>query len=387
MPASGDFRRRAGARARRARRRWHGSCGAEGKRFIKETARRPSGRPRNRQAENRQHEHDQSVDLRTCGRRGRPRVRGQALALDEITFGTNWVAEPEHGGFYQAAVDGTYEKYGLKVNIVPKADQAMLLGGKIQFYMQGNLLGTFSAVEQDVPVMEVAAMFQKDPQIIMAHPESGLKEFGDLAKLKSLFIGDDLFATGYRWMMAAYPGITEEQRKPYNYSVAPFLADMDSGQQGYVTSEPYAVKKEGGFEPTVFLMADAGYTTTSTMIEGMADYVTANSDITKRFVEASIIGWYNYLYGDNTAANDWIKKDNPDMDDDQIAFSIKQLKDYGLLVSGEAEEGGIGCFSDAGVKDFYDKMVKAGVVKADLDLSKVYTTEYVCKGLGKELAK
>jgi NitT/TauT family transport system substrate-binding protein len=312
---------------------------------------------------------------------------GQALALDELTFGTNWVAEPEHGGFYQAVADGTYEKYGLKVTIVPKADQAMLLGGKIQFYMQGNLLGTFSAAEQDVPVMEVAAMFQKDPQIIMAHPESGLKTFGDLAKLKSLFVGDDLFVSGYRWMMAAYPGITEEQRKPYNYSVAPFLADMDSGQQGYVTSEPFAVMKEGGFEPTVFLLADAGYTTTSTMIEGMADYVKANPDLTKRFVEASIIGWYNYLYGDNKAANDWIKKDNPDMSDDQIAFSIKQLKDHGLLVSGPAKEKGIGCFTAEGVNDFYDKMVKAGVVKAGLDLTKVYTTEYVCKGVGMELEK
>jgi NitT/TauT family transport system substrate-binding protein len=314
-------------------------------------------------------------------------LSGQAQALDEITFGTNWVAEPEHGGFYQAAADGTYEKYGLKVNIVAKADQAMLLGGKVQFYMQGNLLGTFSAAEQDVPVMEVAAMFQKDPQIIMAHPESGLKEFGDLGKLKSLFVADDLFATGYRWMMAAYPSITEEQRKPYNYSVAPFLADPDSGQQGYLTSEPFAVMKEGGFEPTVFLMADAGYTTYSTMIEGMADYVKANPDITRRFVEASIIGWYNYLYGDNSAANEWIKKDNPDMSDEQIAFSIKQMKDYGLLVSGDAVDGGIGCFTDAGIKGFYDKMVSAGVVKADLDLSKVYTTEYVCKGVGKELVK
>ena len=314
-------------------------------------------------------------------------LAGPALALDEITFGTNWVAEAEHGGFYQAVVDGTYEKYGLKVTIVPKAEQAMLLGGKIQFYMQGNLLGTFSAAEQDVPVVEVAAIFQKDPQIIMAHPESGLKTFADLAKLKSIFMGDDLFATGFQWMKAAYPGIKDEQRKPYNYSVAPFLADMDSGQQGYLTSEPYAVKKEGGFEPTVFLMADAGYTTTSTMIEGMADYVKANPEITKRFVEASIVGWYNYLYGDNKATNDLIKKDNADMDDAQIAFSIKQMKDYGLLVSGSAVDGGIGCFTDAQVKDFYDKMSGAGVVKAGLDLSKVYTTEFVCKGVGKDLVK
>jgi NitT/TauT family transport system substrate-binding protein len=312
---------------------------------------------------------------------------GPAAALDEVTFGTNWVAEPEHGGFYQAVADGTYEKYGLKVTILPKADQAMLLGGKVQFYMQGNLIGTFSAAEQEVPVVEVAAIFQKDPQVIMAHPEAGLKTFGDLAKLKSIFVGDDLFTTGYRWMEATFPGITDEQRKPYNYSVAPFLADPESGQQGYVTSEPYSVLKEGGFEPTVFLMADAGYSTYSTMIEGMQDYVSANPDITKRFVEASIIGWYNYLYGDNKAANDWIKKDNPDMTDDQIAFSIKQLKDHGLLVSGVAKEKGIGCFTDAGVKDFYDKMVNAGVVKADLDLSKVYTTEFVCKGVGMDLVK
>jgi NitT/TauT family transport system substrate-binding protein len=314
-------------------------------------------------------------------------LTGPALALDEITFGTNWVTEPEHGGFYQAVVDGTYEKYGLKVTIIPKAEEQMLLGGKINFYMVGNLLQTFSAVEQNVPVMVVAAMFQKDPQIIMAHPESGLKTFGDLAKLKSMFIGDDLFASGYRWMMATFPGITEGQRKPYNYSVAPFLADKESGQQGYLTSEPFSVMKEGGFTPTVFLMADAGYSTTSTMIEGMADYVKANPDITKRFVEASIIGWYNYLYGDNKATNELIKKENPDMSDELIAFSIKQMKDYGLLTSGAAKDGGIGCFTDAGVKDFYDKMVNSKVVKADLDLSKVYTTEYVCKGLGKDMVK
>jgi NitT/TauT family transport system substrate-binding protein len=314
-------------------------------------------------------------------------LAGPALALDEITFGTNWVAEAEHGGFYQAVVDGTYEKYGLKVTIVPKAEEAMLLGGKINFYMVGNLLQTFSAAEQNVPVMVVAAMFQKDPQIIMAHPESSLKTFGDLAKLKSMFIGDDLFATGYRWMEANFPGITEGQRKPYNYSVAPFLADPNSGQQGYLTSEPYQVKKEGGFDPTVFLMADNGYSTTATMIEGMQDYVAKNPDITKRFAEASIVGWYHYLYGDNAATNELIKKDNPDMDDAQIAFSIKQMKDYGIVVSGNSKDHGIGCFTDAVVKDFYDKLVTAKVVKAGLDLSKVYTTQYVCKDVGMDLVK
>ena len=312
---------------------------------------------------------------------------GPALALDEITFGTNWVAEPEHGGFYQAVVDGTYEKYGLKVTIVPKAAQAMLLSGKIQFWMEANLLASFSAVEQGVPVVEVAAIFQKDPQIIMAHPEAGLKAFGDLAKVKSIFVGDGFYVSGYQWMESAFPGITDEQRKPYNYSVAPFLADKESAQQGYVTSEPFVVEKEGGFKPTVFLMADAGYTTYAMMIESMADYVAKNPDITKRFVEASIVGWYDYLYGDNKAANDLIKKENADMNDDLIAFSIRQMKDYGIAVSGEAVDKGIGCMTDARVKDFYDKMVVAKVVKAGLDIGRAFTAEYVCKGVGKELVK
>jgi NitT/TauT family transport system substrate-binding protein len=309
-----------------------------------------------------------------------------AAALDEITFATNWVAEAEHGGFYQAVADGTYEKYGLKVTIIPKGDQAMLLGGKVQFYMQGNLLGTFSAIEQGVPVIEVAAIFQKDPQIIMTHPEMGIKTFADLAKVPTLFIGDDLFVTGYQWMKATY-GFTDEQRKPYPYNLAGFLADKNSGNQGYLTSEPFAVQKEGGFTPDVFLLADAGYTTYSTTIEGMADYVAANPDITKRFVEASIVGWYNYLYGDNKVANDLIKKENPDMTDEQIAFTIGKMKEYGLVESDAALDKGIGCMTETRIRDFYDKMVAANVVKADLDIKKGYTLEYVCKGLGMDLKK
>jgi NitT/TauT family transport system substrate-binding protein len=313
-------------------------------------------------------------------------VAGPAAALDEISFGTNWVPEAEHGGFYQAVADGTYEKYGLKVTLVPVADQSLLLGGKIQFWMEGNLLGTFSAIEQGVPVIEVAAIFQKDPQIFMTHPDMGIKSFADLVKVPTIFIGDDLYVTGWQWMKAEY-GFTDEQRQPYPYNLAGFLADKNSANQGYATSEPFAVENEGGFTPDVFLMADAGYTTVSTMIEGMADYVAANPDITKRFVEASIIGWYNYLYGDNSAANAMIKAENPDMSDAQIAFTIGKMKEYGLVDSGVAGEKGIGCFTEAQVKDFYDKMVKAGVVKAGLDITTGYTTEYVCQGLGMDLKK
>ncbi len=316
---------------------------------------------------------------------------GSAFALDEVSFGTNWLAEAEHGGFYQAVADGTYEKYGLKVTIVQggpsAANQALLMADKIQFFMQGNLIGSFSAVEQDIPVMEVAAIFQKDPQVLIAHPDSGVQTFADLAKLPTIFMAKDLFVTGFQWMKKAYPGFKDEQIKPYTFNPAPFLTDKMSAQQGYITSEPYAIEEQGGFKPLVFLLSDAGYNTMSTMIEAKTDYVEAHPDIVQRFVDASIIGWYNYLYGDNTAANDLIKKDNPEMTDGQIAFSIDKLKTSGLVDSGAAVDGGIGCLSLDQVKSFYDKMVDAGAVKADIDYQKVVTDKFVCKKVGMDLKK
>jgi NitT/TauT family transport system substrate-binding protein len=318
-------------------------------------------------------------------------LAGPALALDEVSFGTNWLAEAEHGGFYQAVADGTYEKYGLKVTIVQggpnAANQALLMADKIQFYMQGNLIGSFSAVEQDIPVIDVAAIFQKDPQVLIAHPDAGIDKFADLAKLPTIFMGKDLFTTGFQWMKAAYPGFKDEQIKPYTFNPAPFLADKDSAQQGYVTSEPYEIEKQGGFKPKLFLLSDAGFDTMSTMIEAKSDYVAKNPDVVQRFVDASIIGWYNYLYGDNKAANDLIKKDNPDMTDGQIEFSIGKIKEFGLVDSGAAEKGGIGCLSLDQVKSFFDKMVEAKVVKADIDYKKVVTDKFACKKVGAELKK
>ncbi len=317
-------------------------------------------------------------------------LAGPALALDEVSYGTNWLAEAEHGGFYQAVVDGTYEKYGLKVTIVQggpqAANQALLLGDKIQFYM-GGMLGAFNAMVNDVPVMEVASLFQKDPQVLIAHPDAGVEKFEDLAKLPTIFMGKDGFSTYFQWMKNAYPGFKDEQYKPYTFNPAPFLADKMSAQQGYLTSEPYEIEKQGGFKPKVFLLADAGYDPYSTTIEAKQDYVAKNPDIVQRFVDATIIGWYNYLYGDNKAANELIKKDNPEMTDGQIAFTIGQMKEHGIVESGEALTLGIGCMTDDRVKAFYKKVVDAGVIKADVDISKAYTTKFVCKKVGMDLKK
>ena len=308
-----------------------------------------------------------------------------ALAADKVSFGTNWLAEAEHGGYYQAVADGTYAKYGLDVTIVQGGPQAgnniLLAAGKLDFYMGSSSLEGFFAVDQNVPIVVVAAHFQKDPQMLMSRPGVGLEKITDLVKSPAFIAKGAPF---YSWLVSAY-GFSEDNIKPYTFNPQPFIADKTSVQQGYVTSEPYAVEKEGKFKPNIFLFADLGYSGYATTVETRADLVAKKPDLVQRFVDASTIGWYHYLYGDNKAANELIKKDNPDMTDDQIAFSIAKLKEYGIVDSGDSLKMGIGAMTDERMKDFYDKMVKAGVVKAGLDYKKAYTLQFVDKGVGLDL--
>ncbi|MCQ8784020.1 ABC transporter substrate-binding protein [Mangrovibrevibacter kandeliae] len=319
-------------------------------------------------------------------------IGGPALAqdLDKVTFGTNWLAQAEHGGFYQAVADGTYKKYGLDVTIRQGGPQAanrnLLIAGQIDFYM-GGTLGAFDAVKQGVPLVTVAAIFQKDPQVLMAHPDQGVDSFADLAKLPTIFMGKEGFITYFSWMKANYDGFSDEQFKPYQFNPAPFIADPKSAQQGFVTSEPFEVERQAGWAPKVFLLADQGYAPYATTIETQTKMVAEHPDVVQRFVDASIEGWYNYLYGDHAAADALIKQDNPEMSDDQMAFSLAKMKEYGIVVSGAAEDKGIGCMTDQRYKDFFDTMTKIGVVDPSLDYKTAYTLQFVCKGVGKDLAK
>jgi NitT/TauT family transport system substrate-binding protein len=309
---------------------------------------------------------------------------GNAFALDKVTFGTNWVAQPEHGGFYQAVADGTYARYGLEVKIIPGGPRAnarlMLAAGKLDFYMGGNMLQDLSAVQNNIPTVAVAAIFQKDPQMLMVHPDQGAERFEDLKNF-TLMMSKMLEASIFRWIQTQY-GFKAEKLRPYDSNLAPFCADKSVAQQGYVTSEPFTVEKVCGFKPKVFLFADTGYDSYSTLIDTRREIVDKNPDLVQRFVDASIIGWYNYLYGDNRAANELIKKDNPEMTDERIANSIAKMKEYGIVDSGDAKRFGIGAMTDARHKSFFDKMVKVGFFPADLDYKKAYTLRFVNKGVG-----
>ncbi len=313
-----------------------------------------------------------------------------AGAAEKVTFMTNWLAQAEHGGYYQAVADGSYAACGLDVTIQQGGPQVagrpLLLAGKIDFYMGGNMQQAFDAVAENIPLRVVAASFQKEPQVVMSHPGEGLDKWEDLPKAEQYIIGDEGAQSFLLWMAEAY-GFDLSRRVPYTFNPAPFIANKKSIQQGYVTSEPFAVEKEGGFVPNQFLLADYGYSTYSTTIEAMQDTIDKRPQVVQCFVDGSAKGWYNYLYGDNKAANEMIKKDNPDITDEQIAFTISQLKKFGIVDSGDTEKLGIGAMTDAKMQDFYDKMVKAKVIKPGIDIKKSYTLDFVNKGVGLELKK
>ena len=308
-----------------------------------------------------------------------------ASALDKVRFGTNWLADPEAGGFYQALADGTYEKFGLDVTIIPGGPQAngglMLLFGKLEFFMGGDMIGNLLSAEAKLPLVAVAASFQKSPQILMSHPDVGMDKWEDLPKAKPVYVGAGAIQTFYAWLRLAY-GFKDENIRPYSYNSAPFIQNKMSVQQGYVTAEPFEIERQGHFKPNVFLLSDYGYDTYSTLIVTRREIVDNNPDLVQRFVDASSIGWYHYLYGDNSKANEAIKRENPEITDDQIAFSIGKMKEYGIVDSGDTLKLGIGAMTDERWSGFYNTMVKAGVVKPGIDYKKAYTLQFVNKGVG-----
>ena len=314
---------------------------------------------------------------------------GPAVALDKVKFGTNWLADPAAGGFYQAVADGTYAKYGLDVTIVPGGPQAngglLLLFGKLDFFMGGDMIGNLLSAESKLPLVAVAAIFQKSPQILMSHPGVGLDSWKDLPKAKPVYLGAGSINTFYAWLKLAY-GFSDANVRPYNFNSAPFIANKNSIQQGYISAEPFEIERQGGFRPNVFLLADHGYSTYATLIVARTNIVDKNPDLVQRFVDASAIGWRNYLHGDNAGANALIQRDNPDITEAQIAYSIEAFKTHEMVDAGDAARLGIGAMTDERWRDFFDKMANIGLVDWRTDLKSAYTLRFVNKGVGIEPA-
>jgi len=313
-----------------------------------------------------------------------------ASANDKVSIIMSWIAEAEHGGFYQALATGIYAKHGLDVTIRQGGPQLntgqMLAAGAVDFRVGGGSGGTLNFVQNDVPAMAVAVIFQKEPAVLIAHPDVGINSLADM-KGKPIAISRQTIDTWWRFLADKY-GFSDDQIRPYTFQIGPFLVDKNLVQQGYVTSEPFAVQTEGHFTPKVFLIADdAGYKSYAAPIETTTALVQTKPDLVQRFVDATIDGWYSYLYGDPAPANALIKRDNPDMSDAQIAYSYDKMKEYGIIDSGDAKTLGIGAMTDARWQAFYESAVAVGLYPKGLDYKRAYTLQFVDKKHGMEAAK
>jgi len=311
-------------------------------------------------------------------------------AADKIVFATNWKAQAAHGGFYQALADGTYAAHGLEVTIRQGGPQVnnrpLLPAGKIDFLMTGNLLHSFDNVKNGVPVIAVAAIFQKDPQALIAHPGQGYEQFDALKAAPVALIAKDAQYTWWAWLKSRH-GFRDEQLKPYNFNLGQFLGNPRAVQQGYAVAEPIYVRRQGGFEPVVHLLADHGFSTYSTLIETRADTVRGRPDLVQRFVDASVLGWVNYLAGDRRAAHALMRADNPEMSEEELEASVALMKRLGIVDSGAAATLGIGSMDAARIRDFHDQMVQAGLFRpGEVDLDKVATLRFVNRKVGLQAA-
>src|SRR5450631_2659384 len=314
-----------------------------------------------------------------------------ACGADKVVFATNWKAQAAHGGFYQALVDGTYARYGLDVTIRqggPQVNNRPLLATvRIDFLMGGNLLHAFDNVKNGVPTVVVAALFQKDPQALIAHPGQGYEDFTRLRDAPVIYVAKDAQFTWWQWLKVAYH-FRDEQLKPYNFNLGPFLANPRAVQQGYSVDEPVYVERQGGFKPVVHLLADHGFSTYSTLIEARAQMVARQPDLVQRFVDASIVGWYNYLYGDRRLANAAMLRDNPAASEAEFEASTALMKSQVVVDSGAALADGIGAMNPQRVREFYGKVQAAGLYKeGDVDLGKVAVYNFVNRGVGLDVKR
>jgi len=301
-----------------------------------------------------------------------------AEKLEKFVYLTNWYAEAEHGGFYQAMASGLYKKEGLDVSIRMGGPQVnglqLLAAGQVDCFM-GYDVQTMKAREQGIAAVTVAAAFQKDPQVMIGHPEN-FKKMADL-KGKTILISGDARTNFWPWLQATF-GLDDKQVRPYTFNIQPFVADKNVVQQGYLSSEPYAIEKQAKFKPNAFLLSDHGWPPYTTTVVCMESTLQKKPRQVAAFIKASMQGWKDYLLGDPKAANAMIRKDNPNMAEDELLNGIRLLKETGMVLGGDAKTLGVGVITDERMKKTYDMMVSMKLLDpAKVELKKTYSTQFV----------
>jgi NitT/TauT family transport system substrate-binding protein len=302
-----------------------------------------------------------------------------AGAATTIRFATDWRAQAEQGGFYEAVANGEYARRGLDVKIVQGGPgvnvPSLLAAGAVEAGMGSNSFIALNLANEGVPVKAVAAMMQKDPQVLIAHPDAGIETIADL-KGHPILLSDASVSAFWVWLKSKY-GFTDDQVRKYTFNSAPFLADKRVAQQGYATSEPYTIEKEAKLKPKVFLLADNGYPSYATMILVPQTLIDRNPAAVRAFVEASAKGWHDYLYGDPRPGDALIRKDNPEMAQDVLDQARDKLRSYGIVDGGDARTAGIGAMTDARWAEFAKLAIDQNVYPRTLDWKKAYTLQFV----------
>jgi NitT/TauT family transport system substrate-binding protein len=296
-----------------------------------------------------------------------------------IRFATDWRAQAEHGGFYQALASGAYARRNLNVEIIqggPGVNVPQLLAaGAVELGMGSNSFIPLNLVAEGAPVKAVAAFFQKDPQVLIAHPDPALTGIADLAG-RPFLLADASITAFWVWLKAKY-GFTDDQVRKYTFNPAPFLADDRAVQQGYLTSEPYTIEQVAEFEPRVFLLADEGYPSYATMVLSPDGFARDNAEALRGFIAASAEGWRDYIKGDASAADALIRKDNPDMTQEILDQARARLNANGIVDGGDAALYGLGAMTPERWQAFFEVMSEAGVYPANLNWRQAFTNAYL----------
>jgi NitT/TauT family transport system substrate-binding protein len=306
-------------------------------------------------------------------------AQAASAPLTKIRFVTDWKAQAEHGGFYEALAEGLYKKAGLDVTIIQGGPAVnvpqMLAGGAADFGIGSDSFIALNLVKQNAPIKAVMAVFQKNPQVLLTHPRADVKKLADM-KGMPIMISDAATVAWWPWLRAKY-GFSDSQIRKYTFNLAPFLVDPKAIQEGYLSSEPYTIESQAHFKPQVFLLADNGFPSYANLVFATQKWIDSDPKVVQAFVTATRNGWLDYLNGDPRPANALIKRENPEMTDALIKQAIAKLKAYGIVMSGDAATLGLGVMTDARWKLFFDTMAADGLYPKTLPYKNAYDLRFV----------
>ena len=297
-----------------------------------------------------------------------------ARAATKVRMLTNWFAEAEHGGFYQALATGLYEKAGLDVELRQGNAQLngmqLLLGGEADIVMSYDIT-ILSALEKGAPIKAFFTSFQFDLIGLMTRPD--VKSLDEL-KGRKIYFGANGYSSYWPWLKRRF-GYTDDMAAPKGPNLETFFNDPGSAVAGYLTAEPFlAVQRNVPVK--FFLFAEQGYPPYANTMVTTAAYLKDNADVVARFTRASIEGWRDYLR-DPTAGNLLIKTLNPRMPPEHIAYSLAKMREVKAVAGGDAATMGIGIMTEARWKKTAEFLVQANLLKADTDWKQAFTTYYI----------